>query len=94
MSFVCRKTKTSDVRDVTCNEGTVVSTDELCLQVSDVGVQYKNSDHLLRAKVHSVKNQAINKFLSLRRPLDAFDPNCLFVYGTNKKKQLMSTWIL
>jgi hypothetical protein len=48
---------------------------------------------LLRAKVHSVKNSMINSCLSPQRPLDKFDPTCLFVYGTSLTKQLMTTFI-
>ena len=64
----------------------------LCLLPGEVGVQYKNTDSLLRVKVHSVKN-VINNYLSPLRPRQRFDPACLFVYGTSGAKQLMTTFI-
>ena len=58
----------------------------------EIGVEYKTSDHSICAKVHSVKQAESIRCASLRRPMDAFDKNCLFVYGANDKKVLYTWW--
>ena len=58
----------------------------------EVGVEYKTSDHSICAKVHSVKQAESLRCASLRRPMEAFDKNCLFVYGTNGKKVTYTLW--
>ena len=58
----------------------------------EVGVEYKTSDHSICAKVHSVKQAESIRCASLRRPMDAFDKNCLFVYGANSRKVSYTWW--
>ena len=62
------------------------------LAPGEIGVEYKTSDHSICAKVHSVKQAESIRCASLRRPMDAFDKDCLFVYGANDKKVLYTLW--
>ena len=62
------------------------------LQPGEIGVEYKTSDHSICAKVHSVKQADSIRSATLRRPMEGYDKNCLFVYGVKDLKQLYTQW--
>ena len=66
--------------------------ESLGLLHGEVGVEYRNVDHVICARVHSIKTAETIRTVSTRRPLDAFDKHCLFVYGNGNKKQLFTVW--
>ena len=51
----------------------------LGLLAGDIGVEYKTSDFVLCARVHSVKQAPVIGALGVRSPLPAFDHSCLFI---------------
>ena len=87
--FACR----SEATEATTNQRQYTrSAESLNLVPGEIGVEYKTSDHAICAKVHSVKQAESIRSASLRRPLDAFNKYCLFVYGVNDKKQNYKMW--
>lgn len=62
-----------------------ITAESLDLQPGEIGVEYKTSDHSICAKVHSVKQAESIRSASLRRPMEGYDKNCLFVYGVSGK---------
>jgi hypothetical protein len=62
-----------------------ITAESLNLQPGEIGVEYKTSDHSICAKVHSVKQAESIRSATLRRPMEGYDKNCLFVYGVYGK---------
>ena len=67
-----------------------ITAESLNLQPGEIGVEYKTSDHSICAKVHSVKQAESIRSATLRRPMEGYDKNCLFVCGVYGKDTKMA----